>query len=383
MIGVAIIGAGAIADAHIEAYGRFAGRCEVRAIADTFAEAAVKKAEKHGLRCQTVSDYRELLERDDIDLVSVCLPPALHCEVSSAFLSAGKHVLCEKPMAPTLEECDRMLAAAKKGGAVLSIVAQNRFKNVIMKTKKLLESGVLGAPLYSQVNSLWWRGGNYYDLCWRGTWEREGGGCTFSHAVHHVDLMLWFMGNVSEVSAIAANQAHFNSEVEDVAISSIRFENGAVGSLITSILHHGEEQKIFVDCERASVEIPHKISASTQKPNGFPVEDAALERELEEKFAELPELSCTDHAGQIDDVLKAIENGSEPLVTGEEGRRSVEFITALYQSAFTGTAVRLPVTKKDLFYSKAGILSRTVKFHEKTKSVERLEESGISIGGSL
>jgi len=110
LIGVAIIGTGDISDYHIEAYQRFADRCAIRAVVDIFPEKARQKAEKFGLRCDAVADYRDLLRRSDIQLVSICLPPSMHAEVSIDFLLAGKHVLCEKPMAPTLEECDRMLA---------------------------------------------------------------------------------------------------------------------------------------------------------------------------------------------------------------------------------------------------------------------------------
>jgi len=202
MTGVAIIGTGDIAGYHIAAYQALAGRCEVRAVVDIFPGKARIKADKYGLACDAVADYHDLLERDDIQLVSVCLPPALHCQVSVDFLLAGKHVLCEKPMAPTLEECDAMLAAEKKGGARLSIVAQNRFKPDVMKTKALLDTGALGELLFAQANSLWWRGARYYDLWWRGTWEKEGGGCTFIHAVHHIDLLLWLMGSALEVRSV-------------------------------------------------------------------------------------------------------------------------------------------------------------------------------------
>ena len=195
------------------------------ALADIFTDKAEAKKQKYGLDCDVVADYKELLDREDVDLVSVCLPPAAHCGVTVDFLKAGKHVLCEKPMAPSLEECDLMIRAAGEGGAKLSVVAQNRFKPDIMKTKQMLESGALGQLYFAQADSLWWRGDNYYDLWWRGTWEKEGGGCTFIHAVHHIDLFLWLMGDLDEISAMVANQNHHNSEVEDVSLSTLRFKN--------------------------------------------------------------------------------------------------------------------------------------------------------------
>ena len=276
-----------------------------------------------------------------------------------------------------------MLAAAAESGSLLSVVAQNRFKPDLMRTKKFLESGALGELYFAQANSLWWRGDNYYDLWWRGTWAKEGGGCTFIHAVHHIDLFLWLMGDLKEVSAMVSNQNHHNSEVEDVSISTLRFENGAVGLMVASLLHHGEEQKIIIDGEKGSIEIPHKISVNRQMPNGYPADDGAARTGFEEAFQAMEDLPYREHCGQIENMLSAIEQGEKPLITGEDGRKTVEFISAVYQSAFTGTKVALPMDRKDLFYTREGILSKAVKFHEKKKSVENYADMGIKVGGTL
>lgn len=383
MIGVAILGAGDIANVHIEAYKQFGERCRIVALADIFTDKAQEKKDKYDLDCEVVGDYKELLDRKDIQLVSVCLPPSMHCETATAFLEKGIHVLCEKPMAPCLEECDKMLAAAKAGGAKLSIVAQNRFKPDIMKTKMMLDQNYMGKVFFAQANSTWWRGDNYYDLWWRGTWAKEGGGCTFIHAVHHIDLLLWLMGDVDEVHALVANQNHNNSEVEDVSISTIRFKSGAIGLMNANLLHHGEEQKFVIDAEKGTIEIPHKINVSRQQHNGYPEDDVEACEALKEKFAQLDTLKYTDHAGQIENVLTAIETGKEPLINGEEGRKTLEYISAVYQSAFTGETVKFPMTEKDLFYTREGILSKAVRFHEKTKSVSNYADTGIKVGGTL
>ncbi len=383
MIGVAILGVGDIANVHIEAYQRLSDRCEIRALVNRHTDKAEEKKKKYGLDAKVYGDYHEILGRDDIQLVSVCLPPAMHCEVTVGCLEAGKHVLCEKPMAPTLEECDAMIAAAKQGGVLLSCVAQNRFKQDIMRTKQLLESGAIGKPLFAQTNSLWWRGNHYYDLWWRGTWEKEGGGCTLIHAVHHIDLLLWMMGNVKSVCSLVANQSHTGSEVEDVSISTIRFENGAVGTLVSSLLHHGEGQQFVIDAEKGTIEIPHKIAVSRQLANGYPEADEDACRTLKAQFAALPELSYTEHCGQIENVLKAIETGTVPLIGGADGRRTVEFISGVYQSAFFGKPTVFPMTKKDAFYTRAGILKHATRFYKKEKSVENLADLGISVGGTL
>ncbi len=384
MLGVAILGVGDIANVHIEAYRALSDRCQIKALVDLFPDKAEAKRDKYGLDCEVVTDYHQLLNREDIDLVSICLPPSAHCDIAVDFLKAGKHVLCEKPMAPSLEQCDRMLAAAKESGALLGVVAQNRFKPDIMRTKKLLESGVLGNVYFAQANSLWWRGDNYYDLWWRGTWEKEGGGCTFIHAVHHIDLFLWLMGDLQELSAMAANQNHKNSEVEDVSISTLRFASGAVGTVVASLLHHGEEQKIIIDGQNGSIEIPHKVAANRQQPNGYPELNLEMQQKIEEVFSQYPDLVYQDHCGQIENMICAIEQGTQPLVTGEDGRKTIEFITAVYQSSFLGQKVTFPMTaEKDPFYTREGLMKGAPRFFRKSKSVDNYADLGIKVGGSL
>jgi len=383
MLKVAIIGAGDIANVHIEAFQQLETLCKIVAISDIYEEKVNKKVEKYKLDCEIVTDYHKLLDRNDIDLISICLPPSLHCEVAVAFLNNGKHVLCEKPMAPTLEECDIMIEAAEKSGKKLSIITQNRFKSDIMNTKKFLETDSIGEKLFIQVNSLWWRGSNYYDLWWRGTWETEGGGCTLIHAVHHIDIMLWFMGDVEEINAVVTNKNHENSEVEDLSIVLVKFKNKAIGTLTSSLLHHGEEQKISIDCKNCTIEIPHKIVVNKQMENGYPEIDMEKIKEYEEKFKNFLPLKATEHFGQIMDMVSAIENDKAPLISGEDGRKTIEFILAVYQAAFTQKTVKFPMTSKDLFYTKDGIMSKVIKFNTKKKSVETFNDSTIPVGGTL
>lgn len=247
----------------------------------------------------------------------------------------------------------------------------------------MVESGALGKLLYAQANSLWWRGNHYYDLCWRGTWEKEGGGCTFIHAVHHIDLFLWLMGEVDTVTSLVSNQNHNGSEVEDVSINTIRFKNGAVGSLVSSLLHHGEKQNLMIDGELGSIEIPHQLAVSRQMENGYPVSDDEAYKKLEDLYESLPGLKYTEHLGQIENMITAIENGTEPLVTSQDGRSAIEFISGVYQSAFTGQTVHFPLTEKDPFYTKEGVMKYAVRFHEKTRSVDGFADVGISVGGTL
>ncbi|MEA5051280.1 MAG: Gfo/Idh/MocA family oxidoreductase [Oscillospiraceae bacterium] len=384
MIKVAIIGTGAISDSHIEGYLTFPERCRITALVDVHKEKAQAKIDDHHLTgAVAVGDALELLGASEKpDLVSLCLPPSLHCDIAVAMLDAGIGVLCEKPLAPTLEECDRMIAAAKKSGALLATVAQNRFKPDAVKARALVDSGLMGKQYAALVTSLWWRGENYYNLSWRGRWETEGGGCTLIHGIHHIDLFLSLMGPVESVTATVDNEAHTNSEVEDISMCLVRFKSGAVGTVVSSLLHHGEEQRLIIDAEKASVELPLHIYADEQLENGFPKENEALLRKLQD-LADGVETKYTAHTAEIDDVLRALETGTSPFVTGEDGRRAIEFIAATYQSAFTKKTVHLPMTPADPFYTKAGIVAGATKFYTKSVSIEGFKNDKIQVGGTL
>ncbi len=380
MIGVAVIGTGAIAKSHIKAYKSFPERCEVRVLCDLYPEKGERLAGELSISPEILKDYREVLTRSEIELVSICLPPSLHAEVSIAASAAGKHVLVEKPMASSLQECDAMIAAANRAGRLLSVVAQNRFKTPMKRLKALLDSGAAGKVLHTTVDSLWWRGESYYDLWWRGTWEREGGGCTLNHAVHHVDLLLWMLGMPGEVSSFFANLNHVNSETEDFSTSVLKYSDGSIAQLTASLVHHGEEQQMTFQTEKARLSIPWQVSASVEMNNGFPqpcIETAEELRRLYE--AQLP-LKYEGHTGQVENLLSAIENGGRPFIDGEAGRRTLELIMGIYKSALTGETVYFPLLEKDPMYTKETMIAQMPRFHEKTKSIDNFSNTDITLG---
>lgn len=381
MINVAIIGVGAIAPAHIKAYLEFPERCKIVALCDIYPEKAEAGARRFNLDADIYDDHRKMMERDEIDLVSVCTPPYTHAEISINFLNAGKHVICEKPMAASLEECDAMNKAAEKRGKILSIIAQNRFSTPMMKLKKILESELIGPVVHAQIDSFWWRGYSYYNLWWRGTWEKEGGGPTLNHAVHHIDIFRWMNGMPSEITAVMSNAAHDNAEVEDISIAIGRYDNGRLAQITSSVIHHGEEQQLIFQGKKARVSVPWKVSASKAKENGFPERDLELEEELDKMYQDLPGLKYEFHTGQIEDVLSAIEGKKEVLVDGKEGRETLELITAIYESASTGKTIRLPLGKESLFYTREGILKNALHFYEKKESIENFSDNEITTGG--
>lgn len=382
MLNIAIIGTGAIAPAHVNAYLKFPDRCKIVALCDQYPEKAEKLKQEYQLTADTVDNHKELLNRQDIDLVSVCTPPYTHAEISIDFLNAGKHVLVEKPMASSLEECDAMNEAAHRNQKVLSIVAQNRFTTPMMKLKKVLDTKLMGPIVHTQVDSYWWRGHSYYDLWWRGTWEKEGGGCTLNHAVHHIDLFQWMNGMPAEITAITSNTSHDNAEVEDLSIAIAKYGNGSLAQITSSVVHHGEEQQLIFQGKKARVSAPWKLKASKAKENGFPEEDQELEVEIQKVYDQLPSLPYEGHAGQIQDVLSAIENNMKVLIDGKQGKQTLELITAIYQSASLKETIKLPLKTDSPFYTREGILKNITYFYEKTTSVENFADNEITSGGN-
>jgi predicted dehydrogenase len=383
MISAAIIGTGNISGQHIDGYLAFPDRCKITHLVDIFPQKAEEKNNAANIGAKVSASYKDILNAPDIDLVSVCTPPFCHAEIAIDFLNAGKNVLVEKPMAASLEECDAMIAAAKKSGKLLSVIAQNRFRDTVFNLKKVLDSALIGKVVYAQVESLWWRGHSYYDLWWRGTWEKEGGGCTLNHAVHHIDMLCWMLGLPKKVTAVISNASHDNAEVEDISAATLQYDGGlcakgALAQVTSSVIHHGEEQQLVFHGEKARISFPWRVSANIAKPNGFPAseQNTTLINQLDDLYNSLPKLSHSLHEGQIDDVLSAIENGNGAMIGGEDGRRTIELITAIYKAGTEQRTVDLPIQKGDPFYTVKGMREKVPRFYQKTASVD---EQGGSI----
>lgn len=379
MIRVGIIGCGAIARMHLESYQSFPDRARVVALCDIYPDKAEAYRTRFGFSEAAVyPDHRALLDAGGVDLVSVATPPYTHSAIAVDCLDAGVHVLVEKPMAASLEECDAMLFSADRSGRLLSVVAQNRFRAEMMKLKAVLAENLIGRVLHAEVDSFWWRGQSYYDLWWRGTWEREGGGPTLNHAVHHLDALQWMMGLPSEVRAVMGNVVHPGAEVEDLSVAVFRWPEGAIGQAVSSVVHHGQEQQIVFQGERARVSMPWRVVASKAQENGFPLADEEAAAEIQRRYEAFPAPRHEHHRGQIDNVLGALETGSPPLIDGREGRKTLELITAIYEAAATDATVRLPLSPADPCYGKAGLLGAMPRFHRKTVSRERFLDNEIT-----
>jgi len=381
MLTIGIVGTGGISRAHADGYLRFPAECEIVALCD------IAPGRAEGLRAElgldgvrVYSGIEEMLAAEDLDLVSVATPPSTHAELAVAALEAGVDVLVEKPMAPSLEECDAMLTAARAHGRLLSVVAQNRFRDDIATLKEVLDSGLAGPVSHAQVSSSWWRGTSYYDLWWRGTWESEGGGCTLNHAIHHLDMTLWMLGAPQAVTSVLTNAAHENAEVEDLSVTVLQYDR-ALAEVTASVVHHGEEQAIVVQGRDARVSQPWKVVAEVATPNGFPSREGDADRvaQIEAVAAAHRPLEHTGHAGQVGDMLAAVRDRRRPAVDGEDGRRAIELVTEIYEAGIERRTVDLPLTPDDPYYRAGTLEERAPRFFAKTASVDELP-GAITVG---
>ena len=376
MLTVAVVGCGGIAPAHIEGYLKAPDLCQITALADPDTQRAEALRARYGLEAaRAVADYRDVLA--EADIVSLCTPPGTHRDMAVAAFSAGCHVLLEKPMAPSLSECDDILAAAAKSGRLLSVVAQSRFISSIRNVVGMVRSGAYGKALYTRIHSAWFRGQSYYDLVWRGRWTVEGGGCTQNHSIHHIDLLLWAKGLPSALSATLLNLNHQNSEEEDFASAVLRYPDGTVAELTSSLISHGEPQLLTFQMERAGLQIPFRALASKSRSNGFPEPDAEMVAALEADYAGRPVLTLENHDGQVANFLLAILQKEPLLATGEDGRRAIELISGVYKSGITRTPVSFPIARGDPYYGNAWRQSAP-HFHEKTMDVDAFSDTTIT-----
>ena len=314
MLKIGIVGTGGIAGAHLAAYLAFPDECEVVAVADTVPGKGAAMLAKFDIRdARDYTDAAEMFAAEDLDLVSIATPPSTHASLTIAALHAGIDVIVEKPMAPSLQDCDAMLQAERESGRLLAVVAQNRFRNDMATLKDVLDSGLVGRVSHTQVTSAWWRGLSYYDLWWRGTWGSEGGGCTLNHAIHHLDLTLWLLGRPDAVVGMMTNAQHDNAEVEDLSVAILKYERG-LAEITSSVVHHGEEQGIVIQGEHARISQPWRVVADVPQPNGFPTPEGDVERvqRIEERAASREPLPHEGHPGQIGDMLAAVRDRRRP-----------------------------------------------------------------------
>ena len=320
----------ALPDAELVAvYGRDAAKAE-------------RFATKFGVK-RWYADYRHLLEDREVDVVNVLTPNGLHRDFAVAAAEAGKHVVVEKPLEITLDRADDIIRTCRARGVKLAVILQMRFGDAARKIKQAVDSGAFGRLLIGDVYDKEYRAPSYYaGDYWRGTREYEGGGALMTQSIHVVDLLQWIMGPVRSVFGRTRTALH-DIAVEDLAVASVVFENGAIGviesatcaypALKARIEVHGEHGTAIFNGEHDEL-IFWELRTSAERidtPPGFRLKDVSDPRSMPEER----------HRRQLQDVINAIREDRDPAVTGEEARKSLAIVRAIYDSAATRREVLL------------------------------------------
>ncbi|HEX4818538.1 MAG TPA: Gfo/Idh/MocA family oxidoreductase [Nonomuraea sp.] len=331
----AIVGAGGIAGAHARAVAASGGRASLVAVADVELGRAKEFAATWDVpRAHT--SLTELLMEERVDLVHLCTPPERHAPQALECLEAGVTALVEKPPTLSLAELDTLIEAERRTGAHVATVLQHRFGAGTLRLRRLQEEGALGRPLLATCATQWYRDAAYYAVPWRGTWASEGGGPTMGHGIHQFDLMFSVLGPWREVTAVAARQAR-DVDTEDVSMALVTFANGAVATVVNSVVSPRQTSALRFDYEHATVEVEHLYGYTDDDWTITPApgHDAVTELWTRDRSG-----VTSGHDGWYAAVLSALDAGQAPPVTAADARRTMEFIAALYASAFTGERVR-------------------------------------------
>ena len=346
--GFGIIGCGMIANFHAKAIGDIR-EAKIAACFDAFPKSADRFAGENG--CPAYQSLQDMLADPNVDIVTICTPSGAHMEPAVAAANAGKHVIVEKPLEITLKRCDRIIEACEQNGVVCSAIFPSRFYESSQILKKAVDQNKFGRLTMADAYVKWFRTQEYYDSgAWRGTWELDGGGALMNQAIHSVDLLAWLMGPVESITAHTATLAHERIDVEDVAVATLRFANGALGTLEASTAAYpGYLKKIELYGSAGSAVLEEEDIKvwDFAKPTKA---DAALKQRMIGKTktgggaADPTAIGHHGHTAQFKDVIKAIKTGKPPAIDGPEGRRSVEIILAVYKAAESGKAVALPLS---------------------------------------
>ncbi|UCH35092.1 MAG: Gfo/Idh/MocA family oxidoreductase [Armatimonadota bacterium] len=336
--GFGLVGCGTIAPVFAAAIEQL-DNARLVAVSDAVEDRARALAERFGADWH--ASYDELLARNDVQVVSVLTWSGMHAEMGVAAAQAGKHVLTTKPIDVTLEKIDRLVETCRSRGVKLAAVHQVRSSSSFVRLKRAIDDGALGRIHFGNAYIPWCRTQDYYDSAqWRGTWRWDGGGCLMNQGIHTVDVLQWLVGPVAEVQAYTDTLAH-EIEVEDAAAAALRFANGALGVIMGSTaVCKGLPSRIEVFGANGNVVIEGEdvIRWQVGDEETFAPFTGAAAGATDPKAGLMN--AIPGHVEQIGDFVRAIEENREPMLNGEEARKAVALILAIYESARTGKAAR-------------------------------------------
>lgn len=334
---IALIGCGRISGRHIQVLGSTPG-LKLVAVCDIVEEKARKAASGPGIPWYT--DAMEMVQREKPDIVSILTESGNHARMGIAMAPHVKALVVEKPMALTLEDADELIETCDRCATRLFVVKQNRYNPPVVKLRKALESGAFGKMVMGTVRVRWCRDQGYYDQdSWRGTW-REDGGVFTNQASHHIDLLQWMMGPVESVQAYTATRL-VKIESEDTGVAVLRFRSGALGVIeaTTATRPKDLEGSLSILGERGAVVIG---GFAVNRLDTWNFADPETMRMVEEDPSQaVPNVYGLGHQNFYRDVTECLDTGRNSMLAGLEGRKSLEIINALYESAAIGKEVYL------------------------------------------
>lgn len=336
---VALVGCGRISQTHFDAVRDVDG-LELAAVCDIVEQRAREAGEQNDVPWFTA--YPTMLAEVPCDAVAICTPSGLHPQHGILAARAGKHVICEKPMAITLSAADDLVHACDEHGVHLFVVKQNRLNPSVQLVKRALDKGRFGRMYLANTTVRWTRPQEYYDQApWRGTWEFDGG-AFMNQASHYVDLIQWLVGPVESVIAKTATLAR-RIETEDTGIAVLRFRSGALGVIEVTMLTYPRnlEGSLTLLGEKGTVRIG---GTAVNRIEHWTFADSDEDDTLVAQAATNPSsVYGFGHAGYYRNVLAVLRGEAAPETDGRAGRKSLELILGIYESAKTGRDVPLPL----------------------------------------
>lgn len=325
-VGFAVVGAGLVGPRHAE----FATRAEgaaLRVVCDLREDRGRSLAEKLG--AEWAPDFREVVRREDVLVVNVCLPTALHLDVATAAAEAGKHVLVEKPLELNVARARQLIDVCRRNGVKLGAVFNRRFVYGTKRTREVVHGGALGRLLVADMRFKAWRPQSYYsESGWRGTWAKEGGAALINQGIHGVDLLTWIAGPVGRVAGHARHLRH-DIEADDTTVAVAEFESGALGVIeCTTSVTPRQGDWLEFHGEQGSVLLENYTIHSWQLegvPQGEPHPEELMLPGADKGVD-------VGHFLQVQDMADAVREGRDPVVTGEDALHSLAVVQAIYES---------------------------------------------------
>jgi len=338
---IGVVGCGRISDRHFEAIASTPD-LQLVAVCDENAERAHQAAEKTGVACFT--SFQSMLDTAPLDVVALCTPSGLHPRHGMLAAEHGLHVICEKPMATRLEEADALVRACDDAGVQLFVVKQNRLNPAIQLLKRSVDLGRFGRIYLANTTVRWNRPQSYYDMApWRGTWEFDGG-AFMNQASHYVDMIQWLVGPVESVAAKTATLAR-RIESEDTGVAILRFRNGALGTIEVTMLTYPRnlEGSITIIGEHGTVKVGGTALNRIEHWEFASYDDIDREAELLKAAVNPLSVYGSGHRPYYQNVVKVLRGEAAPDTNGREGRKSLELILAMYESARAEREIALPL----------------------------------------